>query len=52
MIEHTDKLALQLIKHRLNLGLGPSVLERSARARDEGKVRKTTYQLISPVKRI
>lgn len=43
MIEHTDKNALDLIKHRLNIG--PSVLERSARSRDEGKARKTTYQL-------
>lgn len=43
IIEHTDKQALDLIKNRLCFG--PSVLERSLRDRDIGKIRKTTYQL-------
>lgn len=43
-IEHTDKQLLELIRYRLDFG--PNVLERSARDRDIGKVRKVTYQLI------
>jgi len=42
-IEHTDKQLLELIKCKL--GLGPNVLERSARERDIGKIRKVMYQL-------
>jgi len=42
-IEHTDRQLLELIKYRLDLG--PNVLERSARDRDLGKVRKVMYQL-------
>ena len=43
-IEHTDKQALEIIKHRLSFG--PNVLERSPRSRDIGKEIKTTYILI------
>jgi hypothetical protein len=42
-IEHTDKQLLELIRMRLDFG--PNVLERSARDRDLGKVRKVMYQL-------
>lgn len=42
-IEHTDRQLLELIRCRL--GFGPNVLERSARERDLGKVRKVMYQL-------
>lgn len=44
VIEHTDKQALEIIKHRLSFG--PNVLERSPRSRDIGKEIKTTYILI------
>lgn len=43
MIEHIDRLALELIKYKL--GFGPNVIERAPRARDEGKTIKTTYML-------
>jgi len=43
MIEHIDKLALEVIKHRLRFG--PSIIERALRARDRGKEIKTTYML-------
>ena len=43
MIEHIDKLALEVLKHRLSFG--PNVIERAARARDKGKEIKTTYML-------
>lgn len=42
-IEHTDKQLLELIRMRLDFG--PNVLERSARDRDLGKVRKVMFQL-------
>jgi aromatic ring-cleaving dioxygenase len=42
-IEHTDRQLLELIRYRL--GFGPNVLERSARERDIGKVRKPMYRL-------
>lgn len=42
-IEHTDRQLLELIRYRLDFG--PNVLERAARERDVGKVRKVTYQL-------
>ena len=42
-IEHTDKLALCIIKDRL--AFGPRVTERAPRSRDIGKERKTTYKL-------
>lgn len=41
-IEHTDRQLLELIRCRL--AFGPRVLERSARERDLGKVRKLMYQ--------
>ena len=44
VIEHTDKQALEIIKHRLSFG--PNVLERSPRSRDIGKEIKITYILI------
>jgi len=44
-IEHTDRLALELIKSRLSFG--PNVLKREPRERDKGKNNiKTTYKLI------
>lgn len=43
IIEHTDKLALELIKARLNFG--PKVSERSLRTKDTGGFRKLSYQL-------
>lgn len=43
IIEHTDRLALELIKERL--GFGPKVSERSLRTKDTGGFRKLTYQL-------
>lgn len=43
IIEHTDKQALEIIKNKLYFN--PNVLERSARNRDIGKIRKTIYQL-------
>lgn len=42
-IEHSDKKVLEFIKYRLDFG--PNVLERSVRARDLGKTRKTLYRL-------
>lgn len=44
-IEHTSRLALELIKNRFSFG--PNVLERAPRERDKGKNHiKTTYKLI------
>ena len=43
-LEHTDEIALKIIKERLCFG--PNVLERAPRVRDTGKKRKTTYILI------
>jgi hypothetical protein len=43
MIEHIDKLSLELIKHKFNFG--PNVIERGTRARDIGKDVKKTYML-------
>jgi len=44
-IEHTDRLALEIIKRRLEFG--PNVLERSPRLRDIGKAARQEKQLIS-----
>lgn len=43
-LEHTDEIALKIIKERLCFG--PNVLERASRTRDIGKERKPTYILI------
>jgi hypothetical protein len=44
VIEHTDKEALEIFKHRFSFG--PNVIERAPRSRDIGKKIKTTYILI------
>lgn len=43
-IEHTDKQALEIIKHRFSFT--PNISQRSPRSRDIGKKIKTTYILI------
>ena len=43
-IEHTDKQALEIIKHRFSFA--PNISQRSPRSRDIGKKIKTTYILI------
>ena len=44
VIEHTDKEALEIFKHKFSFG--PNVIERAPRSRDIGKKIKTTYILI------
>jgi hypothetical protein len=43
MIEHIDKLVLEVIKSKLELG--PNIIRRSSRERDIGKDIKGTYML-------